>query len=134
MKQYVFTALPTRSFLFIDIPQTSALDTHTEQALLQNINSILKEEARTSVFVAHRLQTISDSDKIIVLKDGCVAEEGTHSELIEAGGVYSDLWHGKSRSNPRVSKADGSAVQETSLGDLRDTERETAEHSRPEKT
>ncbi|KAL9587671.1 MAG: hypothetical protein Q9212_000125 [Teloschistes hypoglaucus] len=74
---------------------TSALDTHTEQALLQNINSILKEEARTSVFVAHRLQTISDSDKIIVLKNGCVAEEGTHSELIEAGGVYSNLWHGK---------------------------------------
>ncbi|KAL8780255.1 MAG: hypothetical protein Q9203_000286 [Teloschistes exilis] len=74
---------------------TSALDTHTEQALLQNINSILKEEARTSVFVAHRLRTISDSDKIIVLKNGCVTEDGTHSELIEAGGVYSDLWHGK---------------------------------------
>lgn len=83
------------SFRVTDIPQTSALDTHTEQALLQNIHSILKEEARTSVFVAHRLRTISDSDKIIVLKNGCVAEDGTHSELIEAGGVYSELWHGK---------------------------------------
>ncbi|KAL9014318.1 MAG: hypothetical protein Q9173_001026 [Seirophora scorigena] len=81
--------------LFFD-EATSALDTHTEQALLQNINSILKEEARTSVFVAHRLRTIYDSDKIIVLKDGCVTENGTHGELIEAGGVYADLWHGES--------------------------------------
>ena len=41
--------------------QTSALDTYTEQALLQNINSILKEKARTSIFIAHRLRTIFDS-------------------------------------------------------------------------
>ncbi|KAL8874122.1 MAG: hypothetical protein Q9174_000492 [Haloplaca sp. 1 TL-2023] len=80
--------------LFFD-EATSALDTHTEQALLQNINGILKEEARTSVFVAHRLRTIYDSDKIIVLKGGCVAESGTHQELIEANGVYSDLWNGE---------------------------------------
>ncbi|KAI4283491.1 MAG: hypothetical protein L6R35_005170, partial [Caloplaca aegaea] len=78
--------------LFFD-EATSALDTHTEQALLQNINSILKEEARTSVFVAHRLRTIYDSDKIIVLQDGCVTESGTHGELIDSGGVYADLWH-----------------------------------------
>ena len=77
--------------LFCD-EATSALDTYTEQALLQNINSILKDKARTSVFVAHRLRTISDSDKIIVLKDGHVAEEGTHNELLEAHGVYAELW------------------------------------------
>ncbi|KAM0129639.1 hypothetical protein ACHAP3_007668 [Botrytis cinerea] len=77
--------------LFFD-EATSALDTHTEQALMQNINSILKEKSRTSVFVAHRLRTIFDSDKIIVLKDGSVAENGTHRELVDTGGVYSDLW------------------------------------------
>ncbi|APA13456.1 hypothetical protein sscle_11g082260 [Sclerotinia sclerotiorum 1980 UF-70] len=77
--------------LFFD-EATSALDTHTEQALMQNINSILKEKSRTSVFVAHRLRTIFDSDKIIVLKEGSVAESGTHRELIDTGGVYSDLW------------------------------------------
>ncbi|KAH8595254.1 iron ABC-transporter-like protein [Bisporella sp. PMI_857] len=77
--------------LFFD-EATSALDTHTEQALMQNINSILKEKARTSVFVAHRLRTIYDSDKIIVLKEGRVAESGTHRELIDTGGVYSELW------------------------------------------
>ncbi|OBU01188.1 mitochondrial ABC transporter [Pseudogymnoascus verrucosus] len=77
--------------LFFD-EATSALDTHTEQALMQNINGILKEKARTSVFVAHRLRTIYDSDKIIVLKEGKVAESGSHSELIDTGGVYSELW------------------------------------------
>ena len=63
--------------------------------LLQNINSILKEKARTSVFVAHRLRTIYDSDRIIVLHGGKVAESGTHSQLIDTGGVYSELWSGK---------------------------------------
>ncbi|CAF9920318.1 MAG: Iron-sulfur clusters transporter atm1, mitochondrial [Heterodermia speciosa] len=77
--------------LFFD-EATSALDTYTEQSLLQNINSILKEKARTSVFVAHRLRTILDSDEIIVLRDGSVTEAGTHAQLIEGGGVYSELW------------------------------------------
>jgi ATP-binding cassette subfamily B (MDR/TAP) protein 7 len=80
--------------LFFD-EATSALDTHTEQALMSNINSILKEKARTSVFVAHRLRTIYDSDKIIVLKEGKVAEEGTHQGLLEGNGVYSELWSGE---------------------------------------
>lgn len=77
--------------LFFD-EATSALDTHTEQALLQNINSVIREKKRTSVFVAHRLRTIYDSDLIIVLKDGKVAEEGTHDKLVDRGGVYSELW------------------------------------------
>lgn len=93
--------------LFFD-EATSALDTYTEQALLQNINSILKEKARTSVFVAHRLRTIFDSDIIFVLKDGQVEEQGTHPELIEKGGLYADLW----------------AAQEVSLGQDMGLERE----------
>ena len=102
--------------LFFD-EATSALDTYTEQSLLQNINSILKEKARTSVFVAHRLRTIFDSDKIIVLKDGHVAESGTHSQLLAAGGVYAELWH----------------AQETSLGELDDVERDTEQPSEDER-
>ncbi|KAI1930457.1 Iron-sulfur clusters transporter atm1, mitochondrial [Ophidiomyces ophidiicola] len=78
--------------LFFD-EATSALDTYTEQALLLNINSILKDQARTSVFVAHRLRTIYDSDQILVLKGGQVAEVGTHSELLEKRGVYAELWN-----------------------------------------
>lgn len=80
--------------LFFD-EATSALDTHTEQALMANINGILREKGRTSVFVAHRLRTIFDSDLIIVLKEGQVAEMGTHRELIDSAGVYSELWSGK---------------------------------------
>ncbi|KAK4992930.1 Iron-sulfur clusters transporter atm1, mitochondrial [Elasticomyces elasticus] len=80
--------------LFFD-EATSALDTHTEQTLLGNINSILREKARTSVFVAHRLRTIYDSDLIIVLRDGKVAEQGTHEKLVDHGGVYSELWSGE---------------------------------------
>ena len=77
--------------LFFD-EATSALDTHTEQALLGNINSVIKEKARTSVFVAHRLRTIYDSDVIIVLKDGRVAEQGSHERLVDRDGIYSELW------------------------------------------
>lgn len=83
--------------LFFD-EATSALDTHTEQALMQNINSILKEKGRTSVFVAHRLRTIHDADLIVVLKDGSVVESGSHKELVDRGGVYSELWSGESNS------------------------------------
>ena len=89
--------------LFFD-EATSALDTYTERSLLQNINSILKEKARTSVFIAHRLRTISDSDKIIVLENGQVAEEGTHVQLLERhDGTYSKLWRGKQRTRLRMS-------------------------------
>lgn len=77
--------------LFFD-EATSALDTHTEQALLAHINSILKEKKRTSVFVAHRLRTIYDSDVIIVLQAGQVAERGTHEQLVDRAGLYSELW------------------------------------------
>jgi ATP-binding cassette, subfamily B (MDR/TAP), member 7 len=93
--------------LFFD-EATSALDTYTEQMLLQNINSILKEKARTSVFVAHRLRTIFDADVIFVLSDGRVAEQGTHAELLELKGLYSELW----------------AAQEVSLGLDMELERE----------
>lgn len=77
--------------LFFD-EATSALDTHTEQALMANINEILRGKSRTSVFVAHRLRTIYDADLIIVLKEGSVVETGTHRELMEKGGLYQELW------------------------------------------
>lgn len=98
--------------LFFD-EATSALDTHTEQALMQNINSILREKSRTSVFVAHRLRTIYDSDKIIVLKEGEVAESGTHRELVDTGGVYSELWSGKLLPSVPTQHSNPTPAQET---------------------
>ncbi|KKK20107.1 iron-sulfur clusters transporter atm1 [Aspergillus rambellii] len=83
--------------LFFD-EATSALDTYTEQALMQNINSILKEKGRTSVFVAHRLRTIYDCDQILVLKEGHVAELGSHRELLELNGIYAELWNAQETS------------------------------------
>jgi ATP-binding cassette subfamily B (MDR/TAP) protein 7 len=80
------------SFHITNSFQTSALDTHTEQALLTHINSLVREKKRTSVFIAHRLRTIYDSDVIIVLKAGNVAESGTHQQLVDRDGLYSELW------------------------------------------
>lgn len=100
--------------LFFD-EATSALDTHTEQALMQNINSILREKSRTSVFVAHRLRTIYDADLIIVLKEGRVAEQGTHKELIDHGGLYSELWSAQEtlfNAEGEKEEAEGSANDE----------------------
>lgn len=89
-----FLSCQCKNWLIIFV-QTSALDTYTEQALLQNINSILKEKSRTSVFVAHRLRTIYDSDQILVLKDGHVVETGSHRELLDLDGIYAELWNGE---------------------------------------
>lgn len=74
---------------------TSALDTYTEQSLLGTIKSSLSSinEQKTSVFIAHRLRTILDSDKIIVLENGRVVDEGTHSALLSHDGLYKNLWN-----------------------------------------
>lgn len=73
---------------------TSALDTHTEQDVLKTIKAVLTEEQMTSVSIAHRLRTIADCDKIIVLNHGQVQEEGTHNQLLEdKDSLYSNLWN-----------------------------------------
>ncbi|KAI0635569.1 P-loop containing nucleoside triphosphate hydrolase protein [Trametes polyzona] len=77
--------------LFFD-EATSALDAHTETELMRNVNNLLHEKARTSIFIAHRLRTVVESDLIIVLKDGQVAEQGTHEELMRRGGLYYSMW------------------------------------------
>jgi ABC transporter ATM len=73
---------------------TSALDTTTEQEILTTLKDVLGSDSkkRTSIWVAHRLRTIMDADKIIVLKNGTVVEEGTHRELIAKKGQYASMW------------------------------------------
>ena len=75
--------------LILDEP-TAALDTESERLVMEALERLMK--GRTVITIAHRLSTIRDSDKIIVLKDGVVAEEGTHDELIALGGVYAELY------------------------------------------
>ena len=68
---------------------TSALDSATEKLVQEAINILQKD--RTTIIIAHRLSTIQNADRIIVLKDGEIIEQGTHSELIQTSGEYSKL-------------------------------------------
>ena len=77
-----------RPILILD-EATSALDSATEKLVQSAINKMQK--GRTTIIIAHRLSTIKNADRIIVLKDGEIIEQGTHSELIEASGEYLKL-------------------------------------------
>ena len=68
---------------------TSALDTHSESNILSNMQQILR--GRTAVVIAHRLSTIMSADKILVLYNGSIVEEGKHSELVDRKGMYFQL-------------------------------------------
>lgn len=69
---------------------TSSIDTETEASIQKAIDKILL--GRTSLIIAHRLSTIVDADRIIVMSEGKIVEEGTHSELIQKDGVYHNLY------------------------------------------
>jgi subfamily B ATP-binding cassette protein MsbA len=75
--------------LILDEP-TAALDTESERLVIEALERLMK--GRTVLTIAHRLSTIRDADKIIVLKDGVVAEQGTHDELLALGGTYAELY------------------------------------------
>ncbi len=84
-------ALIRRSPILILDEPTAALDTESERLVIEGLERLMK--GRTVIMIAHRLSTIRDADQIIVLKEGVVAEHGSHEELMRRGGVYAELYH-----------------------------------------
>lgn len=76
--------------LILDEP-TSSLDSESEKIVMEALENLM--QGRTVIIIAHHLNTIRNVDKIIVLSNGIVAEEGTHDELMEKGGIYEELYN-----------------------------------------
>ncbi|MET0575639.1 MAG: ABC transporter ATP-binding protein/permease [Mesorhizobium sp.] len=83
------TILKAPPILMLD-EATSALDTHTEQEIQAALD--LVSRGRTTIVIAHRLSTVISADEIIVLKDGRIAERGTHLNLLRERGLYAAMW------------------------------------------
>ena len=67
----------------------SAVDTYTEERILQRLREFMR--GRTSIIISHRISTVKDADLIVVLQNGEIVERGTHDELVELNGIYSEL-------------------------------------------
>jgi ATP-binding cassette subfamily B protein len=84
---------------------TSALDSQAEQAIQAQLKDIARN--RTTLVIAHRLSTIADAQQILVMSQGRIVERGTHTELLAARGLYTDMWE---RQQARTSEADTQAL------------------------
>ncbi|HET6450064.1 MAG TPA: ABC transporter ATP-binding protein [Spirochaetia bacterium] len=86
-------ALLRRPDILIFDEATSSLDTETEREITRTINGIIETRPSfVTLLIAHRLSTIAGADRIVVLKKGRVAEQGSHLELLGAAGLYATLW------------------------------------------
>ena len=83
------TILINPPILILD-DSTSSVDVETERQIHQAMTGVMK--GRTTFVIAHRLSTVRDADLIVVLKDGEVAQQGTHNELMARGGMYRDIY------------------------------------------
>lgn len=83
--------------LILDEP-TAALDTESEKVVMEALGRLM--EGRTVITIAHRLSTIRDAHKIVVLKGGFIAEEGTHAELIARNEIYAELYRIQAGATP----------------------------------
>ncbi|WP_278315337.1 ABC transporter ATP-binding protein [Lolliginicoccus levis] len=89
---------------------TASLDPASEHLVITASKQLTSE--RTSVIVAHRLETAARADRIVVIHDGRIVESGTHHELLQGNGYYADLWQ-SAHSTARSSPADDNAIEES---------------------
>ena len=82
--------LKNAPILLLDEP-TSALDPTTEAAIMETIKELMK--GRTTLIITHRIATVHDMEKIVVLKNGCIVECGAGPELVQRGGAYATLYY-----------------------------------------
>ncbi|MFN3425606.1 MAG: ABCB family ABC transporter ATP-binding protein/permease [Novosphingobium meiothermophilum] len=82
---------------------TSALDTRTEQDILSTMRAVASH--RTTISIAHRLSTIADSDMILVLDQGRLAEQGNHTDLLRRDGLYAEMWARQAQESAEISEA-----------------------------
>lgn len=83
-------AMLTKAPILILDEATSALDSKSEKYITRALDELMK--GRTTIVIAHRLSTIQKLDRIIVMKDGKIIEDGTHDELLAKNGEYAELW------------------------------------------
>jgi ATP-binding cassette subfamily B protein len=82
----------------------ASVDTHTEERILRGLREVMKE--RTTILISHRISTVQLADEIIVLEEGRIAEQGTHAELLEKGGLYYEIYERQLREEA-VEEANG---------------------------
>jgi ATP-binding cassette subfamily B protein len=95
------TLLKNPPILILD-EATSALDTETERDIQESLAQM--GEGRSVITIAHRLSTVVDADLIVVLEDGRVVEQGTHSDLLAADGRYAQMWRRQQSEQARADR------------------------------
>ena len=83
---------------------TSSLDSKTEQAILETLRQVAMNH--TTLVIAHRLSTVVDADRILVMEEGRIVEQGSHQQLLEKGGLYSEMWQLQQQESRRRMEAD----------------------------
>ena len=109
-------AILKRAPILVFDEATSSLDSLSEASILEALRRVAK--GHTSIVIAHRLSTVVDADRIVVLSAGRVVEEGTHATLLAAGGAYAELWNTQQRESMRDASPGGAATAPARLSSV----------------